>query len=555
MKRLALLLLPLLGATAASADERSLQEKRAAAAAVLCPKAGATRSAHLRIEPLRTLRAVTVMGDARAGGFAVVANDDAYPAVVGYSTGAPFDADALPCGLAWWLEAMDEALASRAVTASDMSRIAAERGLPASVPALVSATWGQYAPFNQLCPATASGDLPPCGCVATATAQLMHCHRWPVRGTGSHAYTWTRDDGRQLTVSADFGATAYAWDQMLDAYSQYSPDQAEPVARLVADIGVAVEMQYGPDASGAYISDATRALYQYFGYHGDSQMRYRYGTDDATWAALVMTELAAGRPILYSGTRPSGASHAFLIDGYDAATGMVHVNWGWDGGNNGMYNIDLLQPFELASGGYSEDQAMAIGLAPAGTELGYPAYIYSSSDGIYADGLSGYFIESVYSGTSRPLRGRLVILMDYPTGWTETIASITTDSLCGDVWLYLTPYVAHDRDTMPDGVYRVRSAFFDEEQGEWIPIQYKMHQTCEVRLTKRGDEVTAEPLLPTTIENPVAAPVRTDVVRVYTPGGRLVLQERADRFNPDQLPGRGVYLIRQGATTRKLLRK
>ena len=38
-----------------------------------------------------------------------------------------------------------------------------------------------------------------------------------------------------------------------------------------------------------------------------------------------------------------GGGHAFVFDGYDAE-GLVHVNWGWYGRNDGYYAVDLLNP-------------------------------------------------------------------------------------------------------------------------------------------------------------------------------------------------------------------
>ena len=39
----------------------------------------------------------------------------------------------------------------------------------------------------------------------------------------------------------------------------------------------------------------------------------------------------------------TGYGHAFVVDGY-TAEGLVHVNWGWDGLDNGYYDISLLDP-------------------------------------------------------------------------------------------------------------------------------------------------------------------------------------------------------------------
>ena len=52
--------------------------------------------------------------------------------------------------------------------------------------------------------------------------------------------------------------------------------------------------------------------------------------------------------------------HNFIIDGYDEE-GMVHVNWGWYGLENGYFDIALLNP-QLYT--YDDWQAMYVGLYP-----------------------------------------------------------------------------------------------------------------------------------------------------------------------------------------------
>lgn len=56
---------------------------------------------------------------------------------------------------------------------------------------------------------------------------------------------------------------------------------------------------------------------------------------------LVYNEVDAGRPILYTGVSGYDGGHAFVLDGYNN-TGKVHINWGWDGSDNGMYDIATL---------------------------------------------------------------------------------------------------------------------------------------------------------------------------------------------------------------------
>ena len=106
------------------------------------------------------------------------------------------------------------------------------------------------------------------------------------------------------------------------------------------------------------------------------------------WMELIRQELNSGRPILYAGQTEDYSAHAFVIDGYDE-NGMVHVNWGWGGDYDGMYNIKLLDPVPDKS--YSAGQYMVIGIAkPSEGNIPYYSELANSS------GFSGFNIYGKY---------------------------------------------------------------------------------------------------------------------------------------------------------------
>ncbi len=57
------------------------------------------------------------------------------------------------------------------------------------------------------------------------------------------------------------------------------------VARLMSDLGVAVEMQYAKDGSGAYIGDMVAALQKYFGYSKLTHLVSIYDMEAEAWNA------------------------------------------------------------------------------------------------------------------------------------------------------------------------------------------------------------------------------------------------------------------------------
>lgn len=292
-----------------------------------------------------------------AGGFVIIAGDDAVTPVLGYTSTGSFDAENLPDGLKDLLKSYERQIA--ALGDNYVANQTATRAAFTGEKLLKTAEWDQNAPFNKYTP-----NNYVTGCVATAGAIVMKHHGYPAKGTGSHSYTW---NGKTLT--ANFEHT-YDWTSMPAKYDGTNDAAFDGVARLMADLGVAVEMQYNKDGSGAYIGDMISALQTYFGY---SKLTYLASIDDVgaeAWNAKLRGEIDANRPILYSASDASAGGHSFIIDGYKDES--FSVNWGWGGYCNGFYQIGALNP---ESNGkpegdkYNLGQTAVIGLQPSdGTE-------------------------------------------------------------------------------------------------------------------------------------------------------------------------------------------
>lgn len=212
--------------------------------------------------------------------------------------------------------------------------------LPDHVDPLLPNMWDQQDPFNRYCPMI---DTVRCvtGCVATALAQVMHYHRWPYVGSGSFTYLDRIGCNQELT--ADFSTHQYDWDHMLYRYDgDFTDREAEAVALLMSDCGIACRMRYGTAASGARSIYQAISLYEFFGYDAGMQTYYHSFYQPYEWRNMFMEELAAGRPILYSGWSISLA-HAFVCDGYDEH-GMFHFDWGMTGYTNGYYDLEIMTP-------------------------------------------------------------------------------------------------------------------------------------------------------------------------------------------------------------------
>ena len=237
-----------------------------------------------------------------AGGFVIIAGDDAVAPVLGYTSTGSFDAENLPDGLKDLLKSYERQIA--ALGSSYQANQTATRAGFTGEKLLNTAKWNQDAPFNKYTP-----NNYVTGCVATAGAIVMKHHGYPAKGTGSHSYTW---NGKTLT--ANFEHT-YDWTSMPAKYDGTNDAAFDGVARLMADLGVAVEMQYNKDGSGAYIGNLVTALQKHFGYSKLSHLMAIEDVGAEAWNRRLREEIDANRPVLYAASDPARGGHAFVIDG------------------------------------------------------------------------------------------------------------------------------------------------------------------------------------------------------------------------------------------------
>lgn len=288
-----------------------------------------------------------------AGGFVIIAGDDAVTPVLGYTSMGSFDAENLPDGLKDLLKSYERQIA--ALGDSYQANQTATRAAFTGEKLLNTAKWNQYPPFNKYTP-----NNYVTGCVATAGAIVMKYHGSPAKGTGSHSYTW---NGK--TVSASFEHT-YDWANMPAEYDGTNDAAFDGVARLMADLGVAVEMQYNKDGSGAYIGNLVTALQKYYGYSKLSHLMAIEDVGAEAWNCRLREEIDANRPVLYAASDPARGGHAFVIDGYKDES--FSVNWGWGGLCDGFYKIGALNPESAGKptgDKYNVGQSAVFGMEPS----------------------------------------------------------------------------------------------------------------------------------------------------------------------------------------------
>ena len=447
-----------------------------------------------------------------AGGFVIIAGDDAVTPVLGYTSTGSFDAENLPDGLKDLLKSYERQIA--ALGDSYQANQTATRAAFTGEKLLNTAKWNQMAPFNKYTP-----NNYVTGCVATAGAIVMKHHGYPAKGTGSHSYTW---NGKTLTANFEHD---YDWASMPAKYDGTNDAAFDGVARLMADLGVAVEMQYAKNGSGAYIGNMISALQTYFGY---SKLTYLASVDDMeaeAWNAKLRGEIDANRPILYSASDASAGGHSFIIDGYKDES--FSVNWGWGGYCNGFYQIGALNPESAGKptgDKYNMGQTAVIGLQPSdGTEkisgmgfltnVGGLKMLNMNVTDVKKGQQGGIFCAPIGNTGDQPFTGEVdVALMNAKGEMREIVTSspLTVDNFAPG-WYY------------PSMSFSFVSTV-DAEPGDYLAIVAKEKGSSEY--TELYDSNFERLRLPATGYEPLTFEVRTKM------GDGAVFQPAGTRFNP-----------------------
>ena len=225
-------------------------------------------------------------------GFVIIAADDAYRPVIGYSNESVFQGSNMPPALEDYLNGIAENIRvlRRKGNTQATPLIAAEwesvlqygrlisRNGGRGVDYLCQTKWDQSYPYNYCCPddPAGSGGHAIVGCLATAMSQLMRFWAYPIQGIGSHCY----DHEDYGEICADFGNTTYDWDNMPNVLNN-SSSEAEKIATgtLCFHCGVTIDMGYGPDGSGGGSGPIPGAMHDYFNYTDQIQFLKRNDYD------------------------------------------------------------------------------------------------------------------------------------------------------------------------------------------------------------------------------------------------------------------------------------
>ena len=273
--------------------------------------------------------------------FVIVSGESRLNEVVGYGRLTTGNAASLPPQVHALLQQYTETV--RQVRAGQAPAATAPKNLRRYVEPLIDAQWGQSYPYNSKTPRV-GGKPTYTGCVATAAAQFLYFYKWPLQRPS----LYVRSEGDEADTSP-----TYLWDLMKGTREQMNSTRAAAaVGRLLLDVGKAIRITFGTQASPSNIEYTLDALQNDFGYTTRLLHRDRMKADE--FREAIMQEISDGYPVMMC-----GGVHAFVYDGYDRR-GFVHANFGWDGQGDGYYDINTITtplpgPF-MGNGQFWENQ-------------------------------------------------------------------------------------------------------------------------------------------------------------------------------------------------------
>lgn len=437
--------------------------------------------------------------------FVIVSADDRMKPILGYSLNSPFHTENIPSNIQNFLSAyyqyynnLDNSINILSSTESTSSSSFATEVSPL----LGEINWDQSTPYNNMCPSI-DGKTSVTGCVATAMAMILKYHEYPTKGIGSHSYT-TKSG---IKCSFDFESTTFDWKNMLPQYSkvEYNETQAKAVAELMYACGVSVEMEYSPLESGAYSNNVPSALVNFFGYNKNLGYVSRNYFSTSEWMEMLKTELSSKRPVYYSASS-SEVGHAFVIDGYDKDD-MVHVNWGWDGYNNGYFDISSLDPTSTGigggsgnGGGFTNYQSMIIGIQPEDISDFY--FSFFSLEAMETDKKSvakgepfNITLTNIFNLTSVFNEGVISVILENQAGEKQVLYSDVIEEAIKTN--YGSNTVVFDDVKIPaeteDGNYKLYIATKEIREKEYSKVRGNVGSVVEYNVSVEGNVCTLTP--------------------------------------------------------------
>ena len=192
----------------------------------------------------------------------------------------------------------------------------------------------------------------PCGCVATAGAQIMRYFEFPSSNTVFASCINTNCAVNGVETSLETRGGSFDWANMPLSPTFYATEtQCRAIGHLCYDVGVLCEMWYGPYDSLAFTDTLARML-RHYGYANAVAAYAEYPVDDSDLLRATVSNLDAGLPVALGIFADGGGGHTVVGDGYGYCDDAfyLHINMGWSGNQTAWYN-----PPNFANDNYAFD--------------------------------------------------------------------------------------------------------------------------------------------------------------------------------------------------------
>ena len=287
---------------------------------------------------------------------------------------------------------------------------------------MLTALWDQEAPYWNQCRFSFSGYTYQCytGCPATSASMVMYYWKYPLQVAALPSYTALLNLSFHNSVSYTYPAlpaTSFDWNNMKDSYTgDYTSAQGTAVATLMRYVGQAEGMKYGTAASSGSsinVSENYRIadMFKLFGYKSTATNVQKSSYDDADWAALIQSELIAGRPLVYCAIASTGGGHAFNVDGYRDSDNKYHVNWGWSGEGNNWF---VMNAFMDGSDTFDQSQQAIIGVEPPDGAVTTPVLTVNPTSLSFTGCSTGETYTETFTVSGRNLVGNVTLSSSNP---------------------------------------------------------------------------------------------------------------------------------------------
>ena len=292
------------------------------------------------------------------GGFVIVAGDSRVPAVLGYSDSGSFDENSAPEPLKLLLDAY-----AAQIESLDRSGAHMMGDTPRDpIAPMVTAQWGQQAPFNTRLPMAGSSHATS-GLGAVAMAQIMRYYEWPDRTT---AIIPSYQASNLNITLPQLPRASFDWAMMKNCYMKddTASMSSDAVATLVQYCAQALKTNFRASYTTTDNVNIPNVLATYFGFQPTVHFIIRENYSTSEWENMIYNELAQHRPVIYC-----ASNSPFVCDGCDSQ-GLFHFNWGNLGQNNGYFRLNVLNTDVMGTGstsnysGFVNNQMAVVGIEP-----------------------------------------------------------------------------------------------------------------------------------------------------------------------------------------------